>query len=96
MTNVAILEANLFELQGDNTQISYSATSFTGEPRFTFINQGESRIFSGSEIQVEDTGVGQIVTVKLQNNEGDEGFESLTLLLPVVQLAQSLDVQFKP
>ena len=32
------------------------------------------------------------MTVKLQNNEGDEGFESLTLLLPVVQLAQSLDV----
>lgn len=92
MTNVTPLEANLFELQGDNAQISYSATSFTGEPQFTFSNQGESRRFSGSEIQVEDTGVGQIVTVKLQNNEGDEGLETLTLLLPVVQLSQLLDV----
>ncbi|WP_017314329.1 hypothetical protein [Mastigocladopsis repens] len=91
MQELTRLEPNQFDLQGDNTQLSYSTTSITGEPQFNFTYQGETRTFSGSEIRVEDTGVengiGRIVTVMLENNEGDQGYQSLSLLLPVVQLS---------
>lgn len=80
------LEPNLFELQGYDIQITYSTTSFTGAPQFSVTDRGESRNFSGSEIQVEDTGVGRIVTVMLKTNQADEGFESLSLLVPTVEL----------
>lgn len=82
------IEPTQFQLQGFDTEITYETTSFTGEPRFTFTNPVESRQFSGDEIQVEDTGVGKIVTVKLKNNEADEGFESVSLLVPVVRLTK--------
>lgn len=80
------LEPTRYHLQGYDTEITYETTSFTGEPRFNFVNSVENRQFSGDEIQVEDTGVGRIVTVMLKNNAADEGFESVSLLVPVVQL----------
>lgn len=88
------LEPNLFELQGyDSLQITYSTTSITGQPQLNVTIPGQSsRNFTGSEIQVEDTGVGRIVTVMLRTNQADEGFESLTLLLPSVQMASQSDV----
>lgn len=86
------LEPTRYDLRSYDTEpiieILYETTSLTGEPRFTFNNSVESRQFSGSEIQVEDTGVGQIVTVMLRNNQADEGFESVSLLVPVVRLTQ--------
>jgi hypothetical protein len=81
------LQPNQFELQGYDIQITYSTTSITGEPRFNFSDRVESRSFSGDEILVEETGLGQIVTVQLKNNAADEGLESVTLLIPVIQLA---------
>ncbi|MUH00733.1 hypothetical protein F7734_54085 [Scytonema sp. UIC 10036] len=87
-TTQSTLEPNLFELQGYDIQITYSTSSFTGEPIFTFTSQNEHLNFSGSEIQVEDTKLSRIVTVMLKNNLVDEGFESLTLLLPVVFLSE--------
>ncbi|KAF3889396.1 MULTISPECIES: hypothetical protein [Nostocales] len=87
-TTPSTLEPNLFELQGYDLQVTYSTSSFTGEPLFTFTTHNQNLNFSGSEIQVEDTKLGRIVTVMLKNNLVDEGFESLTLLLPMVFLAE--------
>lgn len=82
------LTPNLYELQGYDQQITYSSTSFAGVPQLSYTDRDEVRTFSGSEILTEETGLGQSVTVQLKTNQADEGFESLTLLLPAVQLDQ--------
>lgn len=82
-----ILQPNLFELQGYDTQITYSSTSITGVPQFSYLRGEISRTFSGEEIQLAENQFGQSVTVLLQNGAADEPIESLTVLLPVVQLS---------
>jgi hypothetical protein len=81
-----VIQPNDFTLQGYDVQITYSTTSFSGQPQFSYSDRVESRSFSGDEIVVENTGLGQMVTVQLKNNAADEGLESVTLLIPVVQL----------
>lgn len=84
------LQPNLFELQAYDTQITYSTTSITGVPQFTYVRGEISRTFSGDEIQLVEAGFGQSVTVLLQNGAADEPIESLTVLLPIVQLSPDL------
>jgi hypothetical protein len=92
-------QANLFELQGYDIQITYSTTSITGEPQFSYSDRTDNRSFTGDEITVEDTALGRMVSVQLKNNAADEGLESVTLLLPVIQPviqrenSQSVDIQ---
>ncbi len=81
------VEPNLYELQGYATQIVYSTTGNRGVPQLTYFDREQERTFSGEEIQVEETGLGRSVTVLLENGAADAPIESLTLLLPVVQLA---------
>jgi hypothetical protein len=82
------LEANQFTLEGYDTQITFSASSLSGVPQFSFSDPVETRSFRGDEIRQEDTGVGRMVTVQLQNNAADQGFEHVTLFLPRVQLSE--------
>jgi hypothetical protein len=82
------LEPNQFTLEGYDTRITFSASSLSGGPQFSFSDRGETRSFSGDDIQQEDTGVGRMVTVQLQNNAADQGFEHVTLFLPRVQLSE--------
>lgn len=97
MTNCepATQQANLYTLQGYDIQITYSTTSITGQPQFNYSDRIETRNFMGDEIIVEQTGLGSMVTVQLKNNAADEGLESVTLLIPVIDLAgaQSVDIQ---
>lgn len=86
-TSPTTLSPNLFELQGYDTQITYSTTSITGVPQLSYSRGEISRNFSGEEIQLAETGFGQSVTVLLQNGAADEPIESLTVLLPVIQLS---------
>ena len=83
-----ILQPNLFELYGYDTQINYSATSIAGVPLLTYSQNGTMLSFRGDEIRSEQTSLGQSVTVVLKNNQADQGFESLTLLLPTINLPQ--------
>ena len=85
-TQPILIQPNLFELGGYNTQISYSTTSITGVPQLTYSNQAQTLSFSGSEIQTEQTQLGQIVTVSLSSNLAIGNFESLSLLIPTVSL----------
>lgn len=84
------LEPNLFELQGYDTQIVYSTSSIKGIPQLSYFRQEQERTFSGEEIQSEETGLGQSVTVLLENGAADKPIESLTLLLPIVQLSSQV------
>lgn len=84
------LEPNLFELQGYDIQITYSTSSIKGVPQFTFLGRGRELTFSGSDIKAEETGLGRSVTVILENGASDAPIESLTLLLPFVQVSSSV------
>lgn len=84
------LELNVFELQGYDIQITYSASSIKGVPQFTFSGRGRELTFSGSDIKSEETGFGRSVTVVLENGAADAPIESLTLLLPFVQVSSSV------
>lgn len=84
------MQPNLFELQGYDTQITYSTTSITGVPQLSYVRGEISRTFSGDEIQLAEAGFGQSVTDLLQNGAADEPIESLTALLPIVQLSPQL------
>ncbi len=84
------LEPNLFELQGYDAQIVYSTSSIKGIPQLSYFTRDQERTFSGEDIQSEETGFGRSVTVLLQNGAADEPIESLTLLLPIVQLSSQV------
>lgn len=85
-TQRILVQPNVFELGGYNTQISYSTTSFTGVPQLTYTNRGQTLSFSGAEIQTEQTQLGQIMTVSLSSNLAIGNFESLSLLIPTISL----------
>jgi hypothetical protein len=84
------LEPNVFTLQGDKTQITYSTTSIRGVPELSYLRRGQQRTFSGSDIQSEETAFGRSVTVLLENGAADGPIESLTLLIPFVQLSSKV------
>jgi hypothetical protein len=56
----SLSQANTFELSGKSIHVSYSSTSFTGVPLFSYRDDRLSRSFSGEEIHVEDTDVGVV------------------------------------
>jgi hypothetical protein len=84
------LEPNLFELQGYNTRIVYSTSSIAGVPQLSYFSREQERTFSGEEIQVEETAFGKSVTVFLTTGAADEPIESVTLLLPAIQLSSQV------
>lgn len=81
----ALIQPNLFTLQGYQTQITYATTSITGVSQFTYTNGAETVNFRGEEIVVEETQLGQLVSVVLPESRA---FETLTLLIPVIHLPQ--------
>jgi hypothetical protein len=46
----SIVQPNLFELEGYNTQITYSTTSIIGVPQLSYLNQGKTLNFRGDDI----------------------------------------------
>ncbi|MDF5715121.1 MAG: hypothetical protein PUP93_14860 [Rhizonema sp. NSF051] len=81
-----IIEPNSFELHAQDTQISYSTTSFIGESELTYNTLKLSRQFRGDEISTLETEIGKLVTV-LVEPDADTGKEiRLTLLVPTINL----------
>ncbi len=79
-------EPNLFELQGVDTDITYSTSSFAGPPQLSYRGPGLTagqqleRSFSGDEIRVREHEIGRLVTVTL---EAIPDADTLTLTLPI-------------
>jgi hypothetical protein len=89
----ALDEPNLFELAGEYTQISYSTTSITGRPQFSYTGpQGDTRA-EGDEIQTLRTALGTEVTVEIVS-EPDRRTVTLTLLLPEIRIARGEELAF--
>lgn len=76
-------QANLFELSGDDIQVTYSSSSFAGPPLFSYRDGNINRQFSGGEIRCVKTEIGELLTVTLEQIP-DLRTVTFTLILPVV------------
>lgn len=81
-------QANTFELSGKSIHVSYASTSFAGVPTFSYRDDRLSRSFSGEEIRVADTELGQLITVTLEAIP-DFKVVTFTLALPIVTVPQT-------
>ncbi len=81
--------ANTYDLQGrSGLQVTYSSTSFTGDPRFRYADGVTDRSFRGDEIRTEDTSLGTLVTVRLNDVPDLEGTD-FTLVVPRVNVEEA-------
>lgn len=90
-----LVRANSFELSGDSIQISYSDTSFLGGPQLNYSDNSTNRTFRGEEISSQDTALGQLITVTLEEI-ADLRTVTFTLILAIVNLtsqSQSTDIK---
>lgn len=78
-------QANMFELSGDYIQVTYSSSSFTGDPLFSYRDPSTNVQFSGNDIRSESTEIGELLTVTLEQIS-DLRTVTFTLVLPVVNL----------
>lgn len=58
--------ANLFELSSNTIQITYSTTSILGGPMLSYRDNVRSLSFRGEDIRIEQTALGDLVTVTLE------------------------------
>jgi hypothetical protein len=72
---------NHFALAGEETQITYDASTDAGEPQLTYDGQYGSQTIAGDELRTEESALGRLVTAHL-GAFPDQGDLWLTLLLP--------------
>lgn len=80
-------EANLFELSGGDIDVTYSTTNILGGPIFSYRDNMRSLSFKGNEINVQDTPIGQLVTVTIETIPDLRTVE-FSLIIPVVTVMQ--------
>ena len=76
---------NLYQVHGGGIHATYSTTGIDGKPQFTYHDAQVSKSFSGGEIQVVKTSIGDLVTVTIRLTI-DAGSTSFSLLAPTVNL----------
>jgi hypothetical protein len=84
----SFMTANLFELCGNGIQVTYSTTVVLGGPLLSYRDAFINKQFQGNEIFLEESRLGQLVTVTLEQVP-DLKTVSFTLILPVVKVLQS-------
>jgi hypothetical protein len=89
-----LAEANQFTITGPIV-ISYSTTSFSGVPQFSYQDAERDLNFSGDDITRQDTAVGELVTVTLEDLLPVDGpRRTFTLLVPKTTLRRGDQVSF--
>lgn len=92
---VGVREANRFTLTGRNdTQITYSTTTLTGEPQLSYHDKTRDQSFSGDDITVTASPLGTLVTVTLEVI-ADLSTLTATLVLPGINLRDRKKVRFR-
>ncbi|HVG59341.1 MAG TPA: hypothetical protein VNA24_12350 [Hyalangium sp.] len=81
-----IIAANTFTLRNRRIAVSYSATSFTGQPLMQFKDRQHEVNVGGDEIRQVETEIGTLVTITLEP-DADAGGLLFTLVVPRVVLA---------
>jgi hypothetical protein len=84
--SVNFTKANSFELSGGSIAVNYSETSFSGVPLLNYGDNNLKRNFSGQEIRIQETEIGQLITVTLEQIP-DLRTVTFTLILPLVNLS---------
>jgi hypothetical protein len=81
-------QANLFELHDHSIEVTYSSTSFTGQPQLNYRDKHVNCSFMGEEeIRILDTeDLGQLITVTLESGAADKPPVTFTLILPEVNV----------
>lgn len=82
---------NLYQVQGRHLHVTYSTTSASGQPRFTYQDAHGTQSFEGDAIRGTETEIGTLVTVTIARTV-DSGSTSFTLLVPRVNLGQDASV----
>ena len=81
----AFTTPNLYQVHGGGIHVTYSTTGLDGKPHFTYQDAQGSHSFSGDQIQVVKTSIGDLVTVTIRLTI-DAGSTSFSLLAPSVNL----------
>lgn len=87
------VQANLFTLTSDNAQITYSTSGIDGRPHFSYQRGDAPLNFTGDEIRTTTSELGQLVSVSILKTV-DQGYTSLTLLLPDINMADQYSQDF--
>jgi hypothetical protein len=91
-------EANVFELRGDDVQISYSARGpFIDQPglkpTLTYQDDELNLTFTGEQLRTQQSEMGTLVSVSLKISI-DAGGTILTLLLPTIEMGGKAEQHF--
>lgn len=82
-----------YELTDGATQIGYTTSSVAGAPQFSYSGPKDDRTFSGDEISVLASPLGDLVTVTLEDVP-DLQLVTLTVLLPQIGLESGGEARF--
>jgi hypothetical protein len=77
---------NQYDLKGPGLTLNYSTTSIAGQPRLTLKKSRQTLNFSGDEINVVNTAIGDLVTVTIARTV-DRSYTTFSMLLPLIELA---------
>ncbi|KJC58262.1 hypothetical protein UP10_25230 [Bradyrhizobium sp. LTSPM299] len=83
---MANTQPNLYELSGHGIHVTYSTTSITGKPVFSYHDGFQTKSFTGDEIQTQSSILGTLVSVFLMRTI-DGPSTSFTVLIPSVRLS---------
>lgn len=86
---VSSVSPNHFELRGKDVRVSFSETSFTGEPLMQYRDRKRQVNARGDEIRQVDLGFGKLVTIVLQSNAADAELILFSVLIPNASLTGS-------
>ncbi len=90
----ATQEANLFELRCEETEVTYSTSSFAGPPQLSYRGPDGELSFSGNQIELLPSALDSEVTVTLATVP-DLHTITLTLLLPSIRLGNERESAFE-
>jgi hypothetical protein len=79
------LVPNQYDLQGPGIGVSYSTTSFAGQPQLTLKKSRQTLNFSGDQIGSVETPIGELITVTIAQT-ADRGNTTFSFLLPTIDL----------
>jgi hypothetical protein len=90
---MAFQKPNLFELRGAGTAVTFSTSSFNGQPLLTYRDRKHNLTFQGDEIRQFDSEMGLQVTVTIEEVPDLHGV-TFTLLLPRINL-EGAEIPFR-
>lgn len=88
-----VIHPNKFVLNGENFFVTYSTTSLIGVPMLTYRASQKVLTFSGNDIRVLHSEIGDQVTVTIHAIP-DLLSVTLTIIIPVINLPGTKQVQF--